>query len=143
MMLGKTQSSVSEARFPEFCKSHWLLRIPLIIVFLQQGLSKIPVSSADADSFGLPILLWFFVAWGELFAGFGLLVGGLLRVKFLWPSIGDLITRFSGVVIAGIMTGVILILEPPSIQYVMLHDTFHVILYFGGLFFALRGNRVK
>ncbi len=130
-------------QLPEFQGSNWLLRIPFAIIFIQQGLSKMPVTAADAEVYNLPMSIWFFVAWGELFAGFGLLVGGLLRVKFLWPSIGDLITRFSGVVIAGIMTGVILILEPPSIQYVMLHDTFHVILYFGGLFFALRGNRVK
>jgi putative oxidoreductase len=130
-------------QLPEFQGSNWLLRIPFAIIFIQQGLSKMPVTAADAEVYNLPMSIWFFVAWGELFAGFGLLVGGLLRVKFLWPSIGDLITRFSGVVIAGIMTGVILILEPPSIQYIMLHDTFHVILYFGGLFFALRGNRVK
>ena len=130
-------------QLPEFQGSNWLLRIPFAIIFIQQGLSKMPVTAADAEVYNLPMSIWFVVAWGELFAGFGLLVGGLLRVKFLWPSIGDLITRFSGVVIAGIMTGVILILEPPSIQYVMLHDTFHVILYFGGLFFALRGNRVK
>ena len=130
-------------QLPEFQGSNWLLRIPFAIIFIQQGLSKMPVTAADAEVYNLPMSIWFFVAWGELFAGLGLLVGGLLRVKFLWPSIGDLITRFSGVVIAGIMTGVILILEPPSIQYVMLHDTFHVILYFGGLFFALRGNRVK
>lgn len=130
-------------QLPEFQGSNWLLRIPFAIIFIQQGLSKMPVTAADAEVYNLPMSIWFFVAWGELFAGFGLLVGGLLRVKFLWPSIGDLITRFSGIVIAGIMTGVILILEPPSIQYVMLHDTFHVILYFGGLFFALRGNRVK
>ena len=77
MILGKTQSSISGARFPEFCKSHWLLRIPLIIVFLQQGLSKIPVSSADADSFGLTILLWFFVALGEVLEGVGIALDGL------------------------------------------------------------------
>ena len=124
-------------QLPEFQGSNWLLRIPFAIIFIQQGLSKMPVTAADAEVYNLPMSIWFFVAWGELFAGFGLLVGGLLRVKFLWPSIGDLITRFSGVVIAGIMTGVILILEPPSIQYIMLHDTFHVILYFGGLFLSL------
>ena len=104
---------------------------------------KLPLNIEDAEAFNLPMTVWFFVAYGEIFSGIGLIVGGLLRIKFLWPWIGDLITRFSGVVIAGIMTGVILILEPPSIQYVLLHDSFHVILYVGGLFFALRGNRVK
>ena len=32
------------SRIPEFCMSHWLLRVPLAIVFIQQGLSKIPVT---------------------------------------------------------------------------------------------------
>ena len=31
--------------------SHWLLRIPLIIVFMQQGLSKMPVTPETADAF--------------------------------------------------------------------------------------------
>ena len=128
---------------PEFQGSNWLLRIPFAIVFIQQGFDKLPLNVEDAEGFNLPMSVWFFVAYGEIFAGVGLIIGGLLRIKFLWPWIGDLITRFSGIVIAGLMTGVILILEPPSLQYVLLHDTFHVILYFGGLFFALRGNRVK
>ena len=61
---------------PEFCLSHWLLRIPLAIVFIQQGLSKLPVSIEDAESFGLPYLVWWVVAYGELGAGLGLIVGG-------------------------------------------------------------------
>tara|TARA_Y100001970_G_scaffold135169_1_gene166408 strand:- start:1201 stop:1620 length:420 start_codon:yes stop_codon:yes gene_type:complete len=128
---------------PEFQGSNWLLRIPFAIIFIQQGLSKLPLSVSDAETYNLPMSVWFFVAYGELFAGLGLILGGILRIKYLWPWIGDLVTRFSGVVIAGIMTGVILILEPESVQDVLLNDTFHVILYFGGLFFALRGNRVK
>ena len=137
MILGKTQSSISGARFPEFCKSHWLLRIPLIIVFLQQGLSKIPVSSADADSFGLPILLWFFVAWGEVLAGVGIAIGGLFEKKLF----GDFTTRLAGFVVTNIMVGVILIGEPESFLDVLLYDQYHVMLLVGGLFFTLRGNR--
>ena len=137
MILGKTQSSISGARFPEFCNSHWLLRIPLIIVFLQQGLSKIPVSSADVDSFGLPILLWFFVAWGEVLAGVGIALGGLFEKKWF----GDFITRLAGFVVTNIMVGVILIGEPESFLDVLLYDQYHVMLLVGGLFFTLRGNR--
>ena len=36
---------------PDFCKSNWLLRIPLAIVFIQQGSSKIPVTIQDAKGF--------------------------------------------------------------------------------------------
>ena len=100
-----------------------------------------PINIEDAEAFGLPMTDWFFVAWGELFAGIILLVGGLTIA--LRPGVGDLLTRFSGIVICGIMTGVILISEPESIMYVLLYEHFHLMLYCGGLFFALRGNRVK
>ena len=111
---------------PEFQGSNWLLRIPFAIIFVQQGMSKLPLNVEDAAAFNLPMTVWFFVAYGEIFSGIGLIVGGLLRIKFLWPWVGDLITRFSGVVIAGIMTGVILILEPPSVQYVLLLSLIHI-----------------
>ena len=65
-------------KIPEFCLSHWLLRIPLIIVFLQQGLQKIPVTVEGAESFDLPYIVWWFAAWGEVGAGIGLLIGGLM-----------------------------------------------------------------
>ena len=128
-------------KIPEFKGANWLIRMPLAIVFILQGLQKFPVTIEDAEAFGLPMSVWFFVAWGELFAGIGLLVGGLTIA--LKDGVGDVITRFSGIVICGIMTGVILVGEPENIMDVLLYDNLHVMLYCGGLFFALRGNRVK
>ena len=61
-------------KLPTFTISHWLLRIPLSIVFIQQGLSKFPVSVEDASVYELPYLVWWFVAYGELGAGFGLIL---------------------------------------------------------------------
>ena len=52
--------------------SHWLLRIPLAIIFIQQGLMKIPVDIEEAASYGLSYLVWWFVAYGELLGGLGL-----------------------------------------------------------------------
>ena len=120
--------------------STWLLRVPLAIVFIQQGLAKIPVTLEDAQSFDLPLVVWFFVAWGELGAGLGLIIGGLFIWNRLWPWVGDLITRVSGFTIGCIMTGVIWIGEPESFMYVILYDNLHVLLWVGGLFFAMRGN---
>ena len=129
-------------KIPEFCLSHWLLRLPLAIVFIQQGISKIPVTLDDAEIYNLPYIVWWFVAYGELGAGLGLIVGGILSILDIFFSwIGDLITRFSGFTIGCIMTGVIWIGEPESFLEVMLYDNFHVFLWFGGLFFALRGSR--
>ena len=128
-------------KIPEFCLSHWLFRIPLAIIFIQQGMSKLPVSIEDAESFGLPYLVWWFVTYGELGAGLGLVVGGILNTDKLWPWIGDMLSRFSGIVICCIMTGVIWVGEPESLLDVILYDNLHVFLWVGGLFFELRGNR--
>ena len=128
-------------RIPEFCLSHWLFRIPVAIVFIQQGLSKLPFSIEDAESFGLPSLVWWFVILGELGAGIGLLVGGVIGLQKYWNELGDVLTRFSGITICSIMTGVIWVGEPESFMDVILYDNLHVLLWVGGLFFALRGNR--
>ena len=137
-------------KIPEFCLSQWLLRLPLAIVFIQQGLDKIPVDIETAESFELSYLVWWFVAYGELLAGIGLLVGGLMNKPYLpildrcyIPDIGDTLTRFSGITMCCIMTGVIWIGEPASLMDVILYDNLHVFLWGGGTFFALRGNRAK
>ena len=128
-------------RLPEFCMSHWLLRIPLVIVFLQQGFSKFPVTIDGAESFDLPYIVWWFAAYGEIGAGIGLLVGGIMMYSW-WSWIGDLLTRFSGFVIGCIMTGVIWVGQPDSFMDVILYDNLHVLLWVGGLYFALRGQKV-
>lgn len=119
--------------------AQFLLRIPISIMFLQQGASKLPVTEATADAFGLPYIVWWFVTYGEIGAGIGLIVGGVLGFKD-HIGLGDLITRFSGITMACIMTGVIWISAPADLMAVLLYDYLHVSLYFGGLYFALRGN---
>ena len=116
----------------------WLLRVPLAIVFLQQGLSKLPISAEEASGYELPMLVWTFVVLGEIGAGVGLIAGGL--VQKLWTSLADMITKFSGFVIGCIMTGVIWIGQPESLIDVLLYDNLHVFLWVGGLFFAMKGN---
>jgi|TARA_X000000950_G_scaffold266866_1_gene342789 putative oxidoreductase len=128
------------SKIPEFCYSHWLLRIPLAIIFLQQGISKWPIDLETAASYDLPLVVWAFVTLGEIGAGVGLLIGGLFPKNFLW-ELGDMITRFSGITICSIMTGVIWIGQPETFMDVILYDNLHVLLWVGGLFFALRGNR--
>tara|TARA_X000000950_G_scaffold101699_1_gene128429 strand:+ start:402 stop:782 length:381 start_codon:yes stop_codon:yes gene_type:complete len=116
----------------------WLLRVPLAIVFLQQGISKLPISAEEASGYELPMLVWTFVVLGEIGAGIGLIAGGL--VQKLWSWVADMITRFSGFVIGSIATGVIWIGQPESLVDVLLYDNLHVFLWAGGLFFALKGN---
>ena len=131
---------------PEFCASHWLLRLPLAVVFIQQGLSKFPVTADDAATFDLPYLVWWFVAYGELGAGIGLLVAAFISVKALShvpmvSEVSDMLTRFSGITMCSITTGVIWTSQPESFMDVILYDNLHVFLWVGGLYFALRGNR--
>jgi len=124
--------------------SHWLIRIPLMVVFFQQGMDKMPVNLEGAESWNLPYLVWWIVAYGEVGAALGILVGGILNIDIMksWmKTIGDVLTRFSGITICCVMTGVIWIGQPESVWDVILYDNLHVMLYFGGLFFALRGNR--
>lgn len=128
-------------KIPNFKGANFLIRAPLAVIFILQGLSKLPLDISEAETYGLPLSVWFFVAWGELFAGIGLLVGGLLVTRKL-NVYGGALTRFCGIVICGIMTGVILMQEPESFIDVLLYDNLHVMMYCGGLFFALRGNRV-
>ena len=126
---------------PEFCMSHWLLRVPLAIVFIQQGLSKFPISVEDAQSFELPYIVWWFAAYGELGAGIGLIVAGIIASWSWLKEYSDLLTRFCGITICSIVTGVIWTSQPASFMDVILYDNFHVLLWVGGLYFALRGNR--
>ena len=51
---------------PDFSLSHILLRIPLALIFIQQGLSKMPFDPAGGEAFGLPGLVWWVVVWGSM-----------------------------------------------------------------------------
>jgi len=128
------------SRIPEFCLTHWLLRIPLIVVFLQQGMNKWPINVEDSPV-ELTLLVWTVVVLGELGAGVGLLVGGIIALQKYFNELGDMITRFSGITIASIMTGVIWTGEPESFWDGLWYDNLHVLLWVGGMYFALRGNR--
>ena len=144
---------LSKIKIPEFCMSHWLLRIPLAIIFIQQGLMKFPLDIEEAASYELSYLVWWFVAYGELLSGLGLIIGGILwktpptMVQIVGTNLiepwGVVITRFSGIVLCCIMTGVIWIGDPESFVDVLLYDNLHVLLWVGALFFALRGNNAK
>ena len=133
-------------RLPDLSLSHILLRIPLALMFIQQGLNKFPFDPAMGQAFGIPALVWWFVCYGEVAAGVGLLIGGLATIPRIRDIafvsvLGDLITRFSGIVMCCVVTGVIwVVLKPESLWNFMLTDYLHLSLWAGGLYFALRGN---
>ena len=121
----------------------FLLRIPLSVMFFQQGISKFPVTEATADAIGLPFIVWWFVAYGEVGSAIGLIAGGVIGIIFtkgVLSELADLLTRFSGITMTCVITGVIWLMMPPSFLDVITKDYLHVSLYVGGLYFALRGN---
>tara|TARA_B100000963_G_scaffold272575_1_gene240786 strand:+ start:115 stop:537 length:423 start_codon:yes stop_codon:yes gene_type:complete len=121
----------------------FLLRIPLSVMFLQQGLDKFPVNEETADSVGLPYIVWWFVAFGEVGSAIGLIMGGIFGIFFtkgIVSNLADLLTRFSGITMTCVVTGVIWLMMPSNLLDVVLNDYLHVSLYVGGLYFALRGN---
>jgi putative oxidoreductase len=131
---------------PDFSLSHLLLRIPLAVMFIEQGLSKFPFDPAVGLGMGIPALVWWFVCYGEVAAGVGLLVGGLttlprIRDISTVAIAGDMLTRFSGIVMCCVITGVIwTVLKPESLITFILSDYMHLSLWAGGLYFGLRGN---
>ena len=64
----------------------------------------------------------------------------LVSISFI-PEFGDMLTRFSGITICSITTGIIWVSQPESLLDVILYDNLHVFFWVCGLYFALRGNR--
>ena len=128
--------------------SSCLLRIGLGISFFLHGFGKIPIQQGFIDwlaSKGLPFaeLTAFLVAWGEMLAGIGILIGGLIGLSI--PIVGNIITRLSGGAVMVIMIGALLLAhsnwgiffgERGSILFAS-EQLFLLLL---GTYFAIRGN---
>ena len=112
-------------------------------MFFQQGISKLSINGMAAEAMGIPYIVWWFAAYGEIGSAIGLIVGGVLGIVFtsgLLSSLGDMLTRFSGITMTCVVTGVIWLALPGSLMDVILKDYLHLSLNVGGLYFALRGN---
>lgn len=133
-------------QLPDLSLSHILLRIPLSLLFINQGLSKLPFDPAVGQGMGIPALVWWVVCYGEIAAGLGLLAGGLVTLPKIrdiasLAVFGDLVTRFSGIVMCCVVTGIIwTVIKPESLITFIMTDYMHFSLWAGGLYFGLRGN---
>lgn len=131
---------------PDLSLSHVLLRLPLSFMFIQQGLAKMPFDPTGGVAFGISALVWWVVVYGELAAGIGLLVAALatlpqVRDNQVVAMLGDVLTRFCGITMCCIATGIIwVVLKPDNLWDFMMVDYLHFSLWAGGLYFALRGN---
>ena len=120
----------------------WLLRLGLGISFILHGIGKFPlppekmVSWFDGMGYMYPELVTSMVAIGELVAGIGIILGGLLD-----NNKGHLLTRLSGGAVGVIMIGAILIAHSDWLVTKKLFMSEQIFLFLLGTYFAIRGNK--
>ena len=87
----------------------WLLRLGLGIAFFLHGYGKTDGFAGYLGSKGIPLpeVTAFLVTWGEMLAGIGIILGGVLAKSV--SELGHLITRLSGGAIGIIMIFALLI----------------------------------
>ena len=83
------------------------------------------------------------IAWGEILAGLGILLGGLIGTKA--AILGNVVTRLSGGAIGIIMIGAILIAHSDwgfffGERGAVLFASEQLFLLLLGVYFAIRGN---
>jgi len=118
-----------------------LLRLSLGIAFFIHGYGKFPLPPEKMvgwfGSIGIPApeLVSSMVAIGEVSAGVGIIVGGLLR-----SSLGHLITRLSGGAVVVIMVGAFSIAHSDWFITAKLFTSEQLFLIAIGFYFAIKGN---
>jgi uncharacterized membrane protein YphA (DoxX/SURF4 family) len=119
----------------------WLLRLSLGISFFLHGYGKFPLPPQKMvvwfESKGIiwPELITSLVAIGEVIAGIGIVLGGLL-----FNQLGNLITRLSGGAVVVIMIGAFAIAHPDWFITKDLFMSEQIFLFILGLYFAIKGN---
>ena len=126
----------------------WLLRLGLGIAFFLHGYGKLPISEGFIGwlgSKGIPMAeaTAYLVAWGEILAGVGIIIGGILAKPM--SQLGHFITRLSGGAIGVIMIFALLIAHSDwgiffGERGSVLFASEQLFLLLLGTFYAIRGN---
>ena len=117
----------------------WLLRLGLGISFILLGIGKFPlppekmVTWFESMGYMYPELVTSLVALGEVGAGAGIILGGLVN-----NNIGNVITRLSGGAVAVIMIGAILIAHADWLVTKKLFMSEQIFLFILGTYFAIK-----
>ena len=129
--------------------AEWLLRIGLGISFFLHGYGKIPIGEGFIGwlaSKGVPAAgaMAHMVAWGEILAGIGIIVGGLIASRA--EQAGHLITRLSGGAVLFIMVWAIIIAHSNwgiffGERGSVLFASEQLFLLLIGAYFAIKGNK--
>ena len=128
--------------------ANFIIRIGLGISFFLHGFGKLPINQGFIDflsSKGVPLSNFFayLVAWGEILAGLGIILGGLLIKSS--PLIANIITKISGLTIVIIMINALLIAHSNWSIFIgergsILFASEQLFLLILGFFFFIRGN---
>ncbi|MEM9700719.1 MAG: hypothetical protein AAF943_18270 [Pseudomonadota bacterium] len=119
-------------RIPTIRSSDWFLRVPLAAIIIEQGNMKIPDMAYQAESYGLPLFIFFLSAFAEIVGGLAILLGGVIRNN--WMT--DALTRLGGLAISIVVAGVIVMIYFGPFNGWQLQG----MLLAAGLFFLFRGN---
>ena len=126
----------------------WLLRLGLGISFFLHGYGKLPISEGFIGwlaSKGVPAAstMAYMVAWGEMLAGIGIIVGGLIASRA--KEAGHLISRLSGGAVLFIMVWAMIIAHLDWSIFTgergkVLFASEQLFLILVGTYFAIKGN---
>ena len=120
----------------------WLLRLGLGTSFILHGIGKFPlppekmVTWFESMGYMYPEIITSLVALGEVGAGAGIIIGGLIS-----GNTGNLITRLSGGAVVVIMIGAILIAHSDWLVTKKLFMSEQIFLFLLGGYFAIKGNK--
>ena len=120
----------------------WLLRLGLGTSFILHGIGKFPlppekmVTWFESMGYMQPEIVTSLVALGEVGAGVGIILGGLIN-----NHVGNLITRLSGGAVGVIMLGAIFIAHSDWLVTKKLFMSEQIFLFLLGLYFAIKGNK--
>ncbi len=111
---------------------HWLLRLSLAGTFIAHGIPKFPPD--DMVAMGMPVIVGWLVAFGEVGAGLALIVGAFADER---------LTRLGGLLVVVIMSGAIVIVHAKNGWLVQDGGMeFQVLMLAAGMYFLTKGNKV-
>ena len=122
----------------------WLLRLGLGLAFFLHGFEKFPLPPEKMANwftklgYAYPEIITSAVAIGEVGAGVGIILGGLIR-----GHVGNIITKVSGGAVVVIMVGAFIIAHSNWFFTSRLFMSEQIFLFILGLFFLIRGNKCE
>ena len=144
----KLNNLLERAASPLKAYANCLLKIGLGTSFFLHVYGKLPISEGfvgwlTSKGISSASVVAPLIAWGEILAGLGILLGGLIGTKA--AILGNVVTRLSGGAIGIIMIGAILIAHSDwgiftGERGAVLFASEQLFLLLLGVYFAIRGN---